>query len=45
MQTIQTNISLLPYNTFGIDASARFFTSFSTVDEVTELLKNEEVRK
>lgn len=35
---IQENISLKRYNTFGIDASARFFSSFSTTDELEELL-------
>lgn len=31
---IQENISLKPYNTFGIDKKARFFTSADSVDEV-----------
>jgi UDP-N-acetylmuramate dehydrogenase len=33
---IQENISLKSYNTFGIDVSARFFTSFTSVDELRE---------
>ena len=35
---IQENFSLRPYNTFGIDASARYFATFSNVEELTELL-------
>lgn len=36
--TIQENISLLPYNTFGIDAKAKIFAEYSSVDELRELL-------
>lgn len=35
---IRDNISLQPYNTFGIQANARYFAPFETVDELTELL-------
>lgn len=35
---IQENISLKPYNTFGIDVSARFFVSVNTVDQLKEVL-------
>jgi UDP-N-acetylmuramate dehydrogenase len=35
---IQENISLKPYNTFAIDAKAKYFSTFSTVDELEELL-------
>jgi UDP-N-acetylmuramate dehydrogenase len=35
---IQENISLKSYNTFGIDASARYFTSFKGIDELEELV-------
>lgn len=34
---IQENLSLRPYNTFGIDANARYFSTFSTADELAEL--------
>lgn len=34
---IQENISLRPYNTFGIDVKARYFASFSDTDELEEL--------
>ena len=33
------NISLKDFNTFGIDVSARYFTSFSMVDELIESLE------
>jgi len=35
---IQENISLKPYNTFSIDAAARYFSPFSSTDELEELL-------
>ncbi len=35
---IQQNISLKPYNTFSIDAKAKYFASFKTIDELSELL-------
>jgi UDP-N-acetylmuramate dehydrogenase len=34
---IQENISLKPYNTFGIDAKARYFATFSNIEELTEV--------
>lgn len=34
MLSIQENVSLRPYNTFGIAATARFFTEVRTVDEL-----------
>ncbi|MDQ6608206.1 MAG: UDP-N-acetylmuramate dehydrogenase [Bacteroidota bacterium] len=37
---IQENVSLRPYNTFGIDAAARYFTTFETVEELKELFGN-----
>lgn len=36
---IKENISLKPYNTFGIDATARYFLEYSSVDELLELIK------
>ena len=36
---ISQNISLKPYNTFGIDATASFFGRFSTIVELQQLLK------
>ncbi|MEO8405935.1 MAG: UDP-N-acetylmuramate dehydrogenase [Chitinophagaceae bacterium] len=35
---VQENISLKPYNTFGIDASARYFGAFSSAGMLTELM-------
>lgn len=35
---IQDNISLKPYNTFGIDVKARYFSSFSTIEEMADLI-------
>lgn len=35
---IQRNISLKPYNTFGIDVTARSFAKFSNVDELYEII-------
>lgn len=35
---LQENISLKPYTTFGIDEKARYFSSFSTIEELRELL-------
>jgi len=34
---IQENISLKPYNTFGINATAKYFASFSSTDDLHEL--------
>ena len=36
---IQENISLRPYNTFGIDVSARYFASFRSIADLQELLR------
>ncbi|HEX8332398.1 MAG TPA: UDP-N-acetylmuramate dehydrogenase, partial [Segetibacter sp.] len=35
---IQENISLKPYNTFAINVKARYFSSFSSLDELAELI-------
>ena len=35
---IQENISLKPYNTFGIDAKAKLFASFRDTEELVEIL-------
>ena len=37
---MQENVSLKTYNSFGIDALARFFAAFSNIDELDDLLKN-----
>lgn len=38
--TIQQNISLKPYNTFGLEASARFFVEIESVEELKSILRN-----
>jgi len=40
MPQIQHNISLKPYTTFGVEAKASHFVSFSSEDELNELLKD-----
>lgn len=36
---VVSDISLLPYNTFGIDAKARLFVEYYSLDELREVLK------
>ncbi|MFI5130324.1 MAG: UDP-N-acetylmuramate dehydrogenase [Chitinophagales bacterium] len=38
MKVLTENISLRPYNSFGIDAKARWFASFSDVEQLATLL-------
>lgn len=35
---MQENFSLKPYNTFGVDAKARYFTEINTINELKEAL-------
>ncbi|WP_400190573.1 UDP-N-acetylmuramate dehydrogenase [Hymenobacter sp. B81] len=42
---LQHNVSLRSLNTFGIDARARLFAAFSSVDELRELLRLPEVQQ
>jgi UDP-N-acetylmuramate dehydrogenase len=42
---IQENFSLKSYNTFGIDAKARFFASFKNLNEFVEILTSTAKRK
>ena len=37
--TIQEHVSLQPYNTFGIDATAHYFVDIQTKDELVDLCK------
>ncbi|HXB93866.1 MAG TPA: UDP-N-acetylmuramate dehydrogenase [Puia sp.] len=39
MNQISENVSLKAYNTFGVDANARYYASFGTADELGELLE------
>lgn len=41
---IQENISLKPYNTFGIEAKAKYFTTFQSANELEELLSDEKLQ-
>ena len=43
--TIQNNISLKSYNTFQIDAVAKKFATFSSADELQELLQQTAIEK
>lgn len=38
---IQENVSLKPYNTFGLDVTSRWFLQLNTVDDIKEFLSNE----
>ena len=38
---IQKNISLKPFNTFGINVSAKYFSELIYIEEVEELLSSE----
>ena len=40
MPTVQKNVSLKKFNTFGIDAKAQFFTEISSVEELKNILQN-----
>jgi len=35
---VQENVSLKPYNTFGIDVEARYFVRFKSIDELKSIL-------
>lgn len=41
---ISANISLKPYNTFGIKASAKYFTSVQSIQNIQELLQSNEYK-
>ena len=41
--TIQENISLKPYNTFGLDAKAKYFTKIATQDGLKNVLSDKVV--
>lgn len=44
MKPIQKNISLKSLNTFGIDAKAKLFASFESIQELKELLESTELK-
>ena len=39
MPTLEENVSLRPYNTFGLDVRARYFARFASADALRQLLK------
>jgi len=43
--TIQQNVDLLPYNTFGIQAFAKSFTTIKTIEDATTLFASEIFKK
>jgi UDP-N-acetylmuramate dehydrogenase len=42
--TIQENISLKPFNTFGIDVAAKYFARFDTVDTLQQILQSPAIK-
>ena len=44
MPTLEENVSLRPYNTFGLDVRARYFARFASADELCYLLQLPEVQ-
>lgn len=44
MVEIKENISIKPFNTFGIDANAKYFAEAESVDELKEILSNESAK-
>ena len=44
MPLLEENVSLRPYNTFGLDGQARYFARFTSADELRQLLKRPEVQ-
>ena len=41
MITIEENISLLPFNTFGINVNAKFFVQIQSVEQLKELIQSD----
>lgn len=41
---IESNFSLKTYNTFGIDASAKYFTSVDSIETINQLLQSSEYK-
>src|SRR5688500_16502886 len=44
MLRIQENISLRPFNTFGIDVRARFFTEVFSEDDIHAIIHDEKLK-
>ena len=44
MPPLEENVSLRPYNTFGLDVRARYFARFASADALRQLLQRPEVQ-
>lgn len=44
MMQIYQDISLKPFNTFGVDAKTKFFAEYDSVDELKELFQSDSVK-
>lgn len=44
MEQIKQNISLKPFNTFGIDVKTKYFTSFQSVSDLDIIFQNENLK-
>lgn len=42
---MQKNVSLLPYNTFGIDVNAKYFQEFSSLENIKEILSDNNLKQ
>ncbi|MES2837309.1 MAG: UDP-N-acetylmuramate dehydrogenase [Bacteroidota bacterium] len=42
---LQKNVSLLPYNTFGIDVNAKYFQEFSSLENIKEILSDNTLKQ
>ena len=42
---IKENISLQPFNSFGIDVYAKYFASFNSIDQLQELIASTQHKK
>ena len=45
MNQIQENLSLKPYNTFGVEAKTRYFIHCTSMQEITKILKDPDFKK
>ena len=45
MPEIKENISLKPFNTFGLEAKAKYFTVFNSIEDLKEILKDQIFKK
>ncbi len=45
MLQIEENVSLLPFNTFGVNVRAKYFVVISSIDQLKELITSEQYKK